>query len=645
MKQRRKSMNEKILFHDQFQQMFKQSVFPEDDAWYHLGIKIVINTESVSEKEDVLNKMLIIYPHNHNLYYYMGCIYKDTDPYKAISWYRICFQLNPNHIENILDYVKVLFDLDMIDYIVKWNQDNNNILHYIQDFRAQFMLGTIYIKAAKLEKALSTYHFLMDNIHSVPNTHTVFVYLNYAYLLGKIGYIKEAFLNYNNLILPWLQKNGHEEILQSKDAQVAVKSLYENYILLHDYIYHNMNERYELCRYVNSKMQMQMKMSPYKHAIPSCILNKEIPSSITLGYVSSDFQDHAVSNFIVPILKRHSRFFNIHLFSQKVLNIMQVQSWNPNITVHHIQYMSDEDCAKCIFDCKIDILFDLNGYTHGNRLGIFVYKPAPIQVNYLGYPNSLSLDFIQYRITDNLADNSLSKQIYTETRIYLPKCFLLFESILQNGPLKPRDPNVVLDTPIVFGALNKELKNSEAALHAWSCILNKVPDSKIIIKIDSIDMMDSRKEYYSRALGIDPSRIEIVCKCSENEYVNLYSRIDILLDTFPYSGTTTTCNALYNSVPVITLYNKDYHCNNVSSSLLFHSDLHAFIAYTPEQYIEKAVQLSTLRITDIDLIHQRFMKLMDPEVFMENYEKTILKLYKVHWENIRKQAQSAPNEK
>lgn len=633
MKQLPKNMNEKILFHDQFQQIFKQGAY--DDAWYHLGIKLVINADTLSEKEDILNKMMIIYPDKYDLYYYMGCIYKDIQPYKAISWYRVCFQLNPNYIENILDFVKVLFDLDMIHYIIKWNEENNKVIDHIDDFRAQLLLGTIYIRAGKLQQALFIYNFLMDNIRNVPNTHVAFIYLNYAYLLGKIGYIKEAFLNYSNLIMPWIHRHANEDFLQSKDSQLAVKSLYENYIVLHDYIYHNINDRYALCRYINGKMKMQMKISPYKHGIPSCILNKEIPTSITLGYVSSDFQDHAVSNFIIPILKHHSRFFKIHLFGQKVLNKMQVQSWNSNITVHHIQYMSDEDCAKLIFDCKIDILFDLNGYTDGNRLGVFAYNPAPIQVNYLGYPNSVSLDFIKYRITDGVADHNLSKQIYTETRIYLPKCFLLFESILQKEPLKIKDKS--LDTPIVFGALNKELKNSAATLNTWSCILNNVPESKIIIKIDSIDMMESRKEYYSRALGIDSSRIEIVCKCSEAEYIELYSRIDILLDTFPYSGTTTTCNALYNSVPVITLYNKDYHCNNVSSSLLIHSELEDFIAHTPEEYIEKAVRLASLRITDIDLIHKRFMKLMDPEIFMGNYEKTLMKLYKVHWDHIQVQ--------
>jgi len=636
MKQRRKNknMNEKILFDDQFQQLFKQGINNPNDAWYNLGIKLVLNTKVISEKEDILNKMLIIYPHNHNLYYYMGCIYKEQ-PYRAIPWYRICFQLNPNHIENILDFVKVLFDLDMIHYIIQWNEENNKIIDCIQDYRAQILLGAVYIRAGKLEKALYTYQYMMDNINNIPTAHTVFVYLNYAYLLGKIGYIKEAFLNYNNSILPWLQQNKHQDFLKSNESKLAIKSLYENYIVIHDYIYYNTSHRYDLCRYVNNKMHMQMKMSPYEHSIPSCILNKEIPSMMTLGYVSSDFQDHAVSNFIIPILKRHSRFFKIHLFSQKVLNITQVESWNSNIIVHQIQYMSDEDCAKLIFNCKIDILFDLNGYTDGNRLEVFAYKPAPIQVNYLGYPNSLSLDFIQYIITDNVADHNLSKQIYTETRVYLPKCFLLFESILQKAPLKLRDTS--LDTTIVFGALNKELKNSVATLNTWACILSNIPYSKILIKIDSTDMMESRKEYYCKALGVDTSRVEIVCKCSDTEYVELYSRIDILLDTFPYSGTTTTCNALYNSVPVITLYNKDYHCNNVSSSLLFHSDLNAFIAKTPEEYVEKAIQLSTLNITDIDSIHKRFMKLMDPELFMENYEKTLLKLYKVHWNNIRTQ--------
>jgi predicted O-linked N-acetylglucosamine transferase (SPINDLY family) len=625
-----RKMNKDIEFNDQFLTYFKYGIDKTTEKWYNHGINIVLNTTSLSHKEDILNKLVIIYPNKYEIYYYMGCIYKDKYPYKAFLWFQICFQLNPYYVENILDYVKTLFDLDMVMYFSKWYDSHHNIIDNINDLRVKYIIAAFYVKLGKLQKALDIYTYLVENIHEMPKQNIIFTYSNYAFILGKLGYLKETFLNYYKIIFPWITANKNEDFLQAEDAKLCIRSLYENYIIMYDYCYHDTEKRFALCREINN-IYISSPSTKYTHnIIPTCILNKELPPSISIGYVSNDFQEHAVSNFIIPILKHHSPFFKIHLFTQKAVNISQVHSWNTNIITHSINYVDDDECAKLISDLKIDILIDLNGYTAGHRLSIFARTPSPIQVTYIGYPNSLCLDFIQYRITDSIADNKESKQIHTETLFYMPKCFLLFESMIQTAPIQLQKKN---EGPILFGSLNRELKNSAEVLQTWAEIMKRVPNSHILIKIDSNDMYESRKEYYSKALNIDPSRIEIACKCTNAEYIELFSRIDILLDTFPYSGTTTTCNALYNSVPVITLYNKDYHCNNVSSSLLMNTGLGDFVAYSIEQYIEKAVILSTIQIDDRELIHQKFMKLMDPRSFMDNYENMLLKLYVHHWKN------------
>lgn len=622
--------NEYAILFESFNNRFHAFHHNVSDDWYSTGIALVLNTDSIAIKEDVLNKMLFIYPNNYELYYYMGCIYKHSRPYQALSWFRTCYRLDPNNVENLLDYIQTLFNLNMISYIVKWDADNNHVLQNATDLRVQFIYATIRIKQGDLQYSLQTYNHIMANIDRLPISNVIFVYLNYAYLLSKIGYLKEAFWNYTHVILPWLKTHESDDFLQSPDSKVAVKALYENYIVMFDYIYHNFSDRYLLCRDISNKLYKCTHM--YTHEYRDCLsLN-----TLRIGYVSSDFEAHAVSNFILPIIMNHSDLFVVHLFSQKEIN---TSKFDKRIVIHNIQFMSDDDCAKLIYEENIDILFDLNGYTDGNRLGVFSRCPSPIQVSYLGYPNSLSVDFIQYRITDAIADNDSSKQIYTETRIYLPKCFLLFKSVIQSAPVygPPKDQG----NPVLFGALNKELKNSTSALNAWSCILSRVPNSKILIKIDSNDMYESRLAHYSDALKVDASRIQIICKCSDEEYIGLFGRIDILLDTFPYSGTTTTCNALYNSVPMVSLYNKDYHCNNVSSSLLIHSGLGDFVAYSPNDYIDKAVQLAQQKEcsgNSYSYIREGFEKRMHIETFMNMYETTLTNLYKHHWSNA-----SSPN--
>jgi predicted O-linked N-acetylglucosamine transferase (SPINDLY family) len=143
--------------------------------------------------------------------------------------------------------------------------------------------------------------------------------------------------------------------------------------------------------------------------------------------------------------------------------------------------------------------------------------------------------------------------------------------------------------------------------------------------------VDERTAYYLDKLELndDASRLIIVDKLSDKDYIQLFYKIDILLDTFPYSGTTTSCNALYNSVPVISLYHKDYHSHNVTSSLLINSGLPELVAYNEEEYIQKVIQLSTnLEILNEYKrnIHTLFMKLMDKKEFMKSYEDLLINI-------------------
>jgi hypothetical protein len=161
--------------------------------------------------------------------------------------------------------------------------------------------------------------------------------------------------------------------------------------------------------------------------------------------------------------------------------------------------------------------------------------------------------------------------------------------------------------------------------------MQKTEHTKLLIKVNSKDNIEERIKYYSQLLGIEKNRLILITKVSNEEYIDLFYNIDIMLDTFPYSGTTTTCNSLYNSIPVITLYNKDLHSHNVSSSLLINSGLNELVAYSMEEYIEKTVLLCNdkERINDYKKnIHGKFENLMNEKEFMKDYEKLLLELIK-----------------
>jgi predicted O-linked N-acetylglucosamine transferase (SPINDLY family) len=203
---------------------------------------------------------------------------------------------------------------------------------------------------------------------------------------------------------------------------------------------------------------------------------------------------------------------------------------------------------------------------------------------------------------------------------------LLYKPYNQGSPVVPK-----MDNTIILGALNKENKNSDYVLDTWKTILKNNSKLKILIKLSTLDNEVDRTEYYCKKLDVEKDRLIIVNKCSEEEYVNLFTKVDILLDTFPYSGTTTSCNALYNSVPIITMYNKDYHVHNVTASVLINSGFPELVSYNNEEYIQKVLDLCS----DVDRIHNykktihaKFMELMDTSKFMKEYEKIIKNLYK-----------------
>ena len=358
---------------------------------------------------------------------------------------------------------------------------------------------------------------------------------------------------------------------------------------------------------------------------------RKFNEKIKIGYVSYDFQNHAVSNFIIPILENHNKnYFEIYIFNN---NLKYNNFKYNNIKLININNLSTINVCNLIYSYEIDILFDLNGHTEGNRLDVFSKNPSPIQISYIGFPNTTGLESIKYRISDKIADNINSTQEYSEKIIYLPKCFLFFKTLGQNEKVSYRE----VDDYIILGCLNREKKNSLKVLDTWKNILQKCDKTKIIIKIDGKDNFNDKISFYKNILKINEDRIILLNKIEHIDYINLFYKIDILLDTFPYSGTTTTCNALYNSIPVITLYNKDIHSHNVSSSLLINSDLSELVAYNYEEYIDKVVDLY-LHKDKINnykrIIHDKFMKLMNIDTFMEDYEKLLSNLY-FNYKNIK----------
>lgn len=593
-------------FDDVFEDILYDTRRLETTHIYQLGIETILQTSDISKKENVLAKLLFLFPARTELYYFMGYIFRDTDMYKSLMWYNICMTKDHKNTECVLELMKLLFDHNYLHFIYYLNEKYDNVLYKCDDDRILVLLGAIHIKEGKLSVAGPIMAKLLEKAEENADSISGLIppiYINSSFLLGKLTNIEAAMVHIKKIM-----------VMFSGDTVVEdnyMRTAFENYSLLCDYVYTDLTERFEHCKKIN---YFYPSSRTFTHPPPQ-------NGKIKIGYVSNVFQDHAVSNFILPILDNHdTELFEVFLFTHHVYKHDKFPTFN-------INKKSADMCAKIIYDLGITILIDIDGHTSDNRLDIFAKNPAPIQITYLGFPNSTAMDSIQYRITDAVADHPDSKQPYSETRLYLPRCFLLYktmDSLTYTFEPKP------WGSVIVLGSLNKEPKNSKNVLESWKQILHSTTNTKLLIKISSIDNIENRIAFYKQALDVEEDRLIIVEFCSNEDYMKLFHTVDILLDTYPYSGTTTTCHALAASTPVVTLYHKDYHAHNVSSSLLIHSGFPELVSYSDKEYIEKVVELCNRpdKIAEYKTtIRPKFLAMMEPKEFMKEYEQIMINLY------------------
>ncbi len=321
---------------------------------------------------------------------------------------------------------------------------------------------------------------------------------------------------------------------------------------------------------------------------------REPERKLRVGYVSPDFRDHSVAYFIDDILACHD--------STAVETICYADVLRPDDRTARLRRLAgtwrdicgktDAEVAELIRSDGVDILVDLAGHTAGNRLLVFARKPAPIQVAYLGYPNTTGLRSMDYRLTDKLADPIGQDVFYTEKLIRLTGGFLCYQPLMESPAVAPL---LALEKGYVtFGSFNNLAKINPKVVKLWAELLQVAQGARLLIKNTSLTDSATREHYHAlfEEQDIPRERIELVGHTpTQVEHLALYRRMDIALDTFPYNGTTTTCEALWMGVPVITLAGKT-HAGRVGVSILNNAGFGEWVAQTPGQYISLAAAMA-----------------------------------------------------
>ena len=357
---------------------------------------------------------------------------------------------------------------------------------------------------------------------------------------------------------------------------------------------------------------------------------KPADGDLRLGFVSGDFKAHPVGYFLRDILKSLTEN-NVEIFlysSTSFTDELTRELRNYTRCYFDISLTSDIDAAKLISSHKLDTLIDLSGYTAGERLGLFRHRPAPTQGTWLGYCGTLAIPEIEFIIADDYVIPPNHEKQYSEHVLRIPGCYLSMDPASLPGPNEI--PSSIL-RPTVFGAFNNSNKLNDELLNTWAEILCRTPESTLLLKNPALSSVKFRQQMATEFMkrGISPERLRLTGHFSRVEHHQSFSKVDIMLDTFPYNGVTSTFEALRNVVPIITLTGDRFISRN-GLSILMNAGIPNLVTASSSEYVERAIQLARdvrqrANVKEQIFAAQKASCIFDTKKFSERFKNTIVK--------------------
>ncbi|WP_319585403.1 tetratricopeptide repeat protein [uncultured Desulfobulbus sp.] len=353
---------------------------------------------------------------------------------------------------------------------------------------------------------------------------------------------------------------------------------------------------------------------------------------IKIGYLSSDLSMHAVSFLTVELFERHNREqFEVYgfcwsredgsAFRQRVVAAMD--------HVVRIGSMNDKQAAESIRAHEIDIMVDLHGLTSGARPEILAYRPAPLQITYLGFPGPTGLPWIDYVVADHYLIPEESAQHFTEKPLYMPHCFQVSDSKREVAHKPSRAEYFLPEDVFVYCSFNNNYKYTHKMFATWMRILKKVPKSVLWLLADNEWAHDNLLKA-AKKHGVEKDRLIFAPRVMPSAYLARYQLADLFLDTFPFNGGTTANDALFMGLPLLTLSGQTF-ASRMAGSLLTNLDLPELITTSFKEYEEKSVELARQsgelkRIRDRLINGKNSSPVFDIPRLVQDFENSLVEL-------------------
>jgi len=581
------------------------------DIWQCLGF-IAGNKQDYERAIDCFKKAIVIEPENAKTLFNYGIALRDAGKFdNAIDMFKKSLVKDQNNTEKLDCLAHAYMGSGYLDDAAEIFKRSLKVNP--DQAETQSNLGSVYQAQGELSRAEKCYR---EAIRLKPQIN---ISDNLGSVLISQGRYKESIEVYRAGL-----------IKQPKNAQV-----FSNLLLTLNY----MENITPVDMFNEHKKWSCIFEDPSKYMVSGVSSHKN-KKRLRIGYYSPDFREHSVAYFIEPIIEFHdkNKFETYAYFPSKKEDDVTYRLKQLFDRWRNVSNKSAGEIAEIIKADEIDIMVDLAGHTANNSLLSFSKKPAPAQITYLGYPNTTGSKAIQYRLTDAISDPDGQDDFYSEELCRLPGCFLTYKP----GEHFPdvSEPPVINNAYVTFASFNNLAKINDGVIRVWSDVLKKLTNSRLLIKNPSLTDLKTREIYLEkfRKFGIEGKRINLIGHTpTRYEHLSLYADVDVALDTFPYNGTTTTCEALWMGVPVITLCG-GHHAARVGGSLLTAANRCEWISYSEVEYIEKAVALTK----DIDLLkanraqqrdHIKNSPLLDSQSFVASLENEYQRIWRNMCEN------------
>ena len=616
-------------------QSLEKAISLNDEIPEIFNLKAIIH-ENLNEDKKAIenwNKAISIKEDYAEAYFNIANYYNFNENFElSLDNYNKALQINKTYFLALINradlYLKnQKYELALLDYniiigqnpkISRMHYNKGSVLNYLGQKKAAIQSLN---NAIDLKPKFARAFFLRGIIAWQLKLYEQALYdLEKAYSLKKESYFLNSLIILKTVLCDWknieqFQKELIDSIKQQKKTEFPIFT--QNFI-----------DMPEIEQKASSAFNKNFRISSRP------IINKK-KKKIRLGYYSADFRNHATSNLIARIFELHNKEdFEVIAFSFCSLDkkdLTQKRIINACSKFIDVEKKTDEEISKLSKELEIDIALDLMGFVNNNRYNIFAKGCAPIQINYLGYPGTCGPNVMDYIIADNTLITKDNEKFISEKIINLPNSYQPNDDKkeITKKEITKKDFNLP-ENKFIFCSFNRSYKITSIILKIWCDILKEKENSVIWLFADNEITKTNLKNEVSK-LGINPDRLIFADPTTHSDHLARHRLADLFIDTYPVPGHTTTSDALWAGLPVVTKIGNSF-CSRVSASILNALDLNELITKDDDEYKKLIIKLSNdqnklLKIKEKINKNIATKPLFNSKLYTENLEKAYHKVY------------------